>query len=164
MNPVEQARSLELLARLLREHDCEAVIHPLLASCLHGPAGFAALLPHLPADLLTSRARMVAAARRASCDLGEAADALDLAALSLRHSDGRCAAGCSCRDVREEGEQAFLSRTVSRAAMVLSASDEPYYQNVGDLLQRRIAGITAPERVAGKPALNLGVAPRASAA
>ena len=164
MNPVDQARSFELLARLLREDDCEAVIHQLLASCLHGPAGFAALLPHLPSDLLMPRAKMVAAARRASCDLGEAAEALERAALSLRHADGRCSADCRCRAVREEGAQPFLSRTVGHTATVLCASSDPYYQYVGDLLHRRIAELREPEPGALHRAPEAGAPTRASAA
>ncbi|GDX80357.1 hypothetical protein LBMAG42_21680 [Deltaproteobacteria bacterium] len=138
MFPDSQARSFEFFARLLRDDDREAVTHRLLTSCLYGPAGFGSLLPHLPDDLVHARWRVARGKRRSAADLDRAADALDLAAHTVRHDPGRCTAGCACCPVLQEGVQNYLSRTVGPLAVRLCEVDDPYYQHIGELLRRRL--------------------------
>lgn len=145
MFPDSQARVYEFFARLLRDDDREAVTHRLLTSCLYGPTGFGSLLPHLPDDLVRARWRVARGKRRAASDLDRAADALDLAAHTVRHDPGRCTMGCACCPVLKEGVSPFLARTVGPVTARLCDVDDAYYQHIGKLLQKRLQAELVPE-------------------
>lgn len=134
-----QARVYELLARLLREVDREAAIHSLLTSCLQGPEGFGALLPHLPTDLADQRAR-IGSHRRAS-ELDRTADALERAAFAVRHAPDEAAELRAARPFFESGG------AISNAVALLRASTDPYYQGLGALLGRELAPVEKQQGV-----------------
>lgn len=140
MIPSPDPRYYELAARLLRSDDREEAIHGLLYACLHGPDAFGGLLAHLPADLPAARQRGLLGLTPQQVQV--AVDALERAACALRHippaGGVACTADCSCRAVRLEGENAFLGRRVVPVASVLAGSAEPYYQHLGELLERRV--------------------------
>ena len=128
----EQARVYRLLAQLLREVDRETVIHSLLASCMRGPAGFAELLPHLPADLAWARAR---------CAPGPHAAALDGAAEALDEAAVACQAAPEAPSGRRDAVRLLApGGALATALSLLSTAPEPYYQRLGDRLTHELRG------------------------